>query len=465
MTDETDMGDPYPHVIIGVFYNESDEAVNFKLFDHSTGIEYDNCISNMEILTGHEHVELYFDYEEAVVLNYISPITPVFTKDIIGYGDGEDHFYLIATPIDNVNPTEVEGMIPEEDNHYDLYWFNQSEDLEWRNYKEEPFRLASGKGYLYANKDDVTLTFSGAPIEGDSYEVRLVKDDAAGGFSGWNLVGNPFAEQTAYIDRPFYVMNSGGSEIIAAADVEQNSIAPMEGVFVIADENDEGLTFTTAPQNGNGKGLVLNLSKGASTGSATRGGSVIDRVLVRFGEGRELPKFQMRSNSTKLYIPQMGKDYAVVNAEDQGEMPVNFKANENGTYTLSVSEALTASTSSITYLHLIDCLTGADVDLLADPSYRFEAKTTDYASRFKLVFMKQDEADKDNPFAFISQGKLHILNDGEAKLEIMDVTGRMLRAQTLQGNGTEMDLPEVPGVYLLRLTSEQAMRTQKLLVK
>lgn len=33
------------------------------------------------------------------------------------------------------------------------------------------------------------------------------------------------------------------------------------------------------------------------------------------------------------------------------------------------------------YLHLIDNLTDNDVDLLETPSYSFEAKHTDYASR------------------------------------------------------------------------------------
>jgi hypothetical protein len=43
------------------------------------------------------------------------------------------------------------------------------------------------------------------------------------------------------------------------------------------------------------------------------------------------------------------------------------------------------------YLHLIDSLTGADVDLLTEPSYTFDAKTTDDASRFRLVFDGDDE--------------------------------------------------------------------------
>ena len=48
----------------------------------------------------------------------------------------------------------------------------------------------------------------------------------------------------------------------------------------------------------------------------------------------------MRDNSTKVYIPQNNRDYAVVSADNQGEMPVSFKAKENGTYTLTLSESL-----------------------------------------------------------------------------------------------------------------------------
>ena len=77
----------------------------------------------------------------------------------------------------------------------------------------------------------------------------------------------------------------------------------------------------------------------------------------------------------------------MVYAEDHGEMPLNFKTEENGTYTLSFN----AEGVNFAYLHLIDNLTGEDVDLLAGAStgsatYTFEAKTTDSESRFKLVF-------------------------------------------------------------------------------
>ena len=92
----------------------------------------------------------------------------------------------------------------------------------------------------------------------------------------------------------------------------------------------------------------------------------------------------------------------MVNADIQGEIPVNFKAAENGTYTLTVSTPLT-----FTYLNLIDNKTGNNVNLLKTPSYSFDARTIDYASRFKLVFCAGNN-EMINDFAFISNGELII---------------------------------------------------------
>ena len=336
----------------------------------------------------------------------------------------------------------------DQDGNYDLYWFDQTQALEWQNYKQgEGFRLVSGMGYLYANKDDVTLTFSGMPYDGDG-TVSLVKDQEAY-FSGWNLVGNPFNE-TAYIDRPFYRMNASGTEINSEA--ETGGIEKMEGVFVIAEEDGESLTFSTTMPETKSARLDLNLSNG-------RG--VIDRAIIRFDEGRTLPKFQLRNNSTKLYIPQDNTDYAVVNAESIGELPISFKASENGVYTLTVSETFHSPLST---LHLIDNLTGTDTDLLATPSYTFEAKTTDYANRFRLVFSTED-ADNSDQFAFFSDGKLIVLHEGDATLEVMDAAGRVLHTQTIQGGCTETSMPYAPGVYVIRVTTNQRVQTQKMLIK
>ncbi|MCR4809427.1 MAG: hypothetical protein K5896_06175 [Prevotella sp.] len=49
--------------------------------------------------------------------------------------------------------------------------------------------------------------------------------------------------------------------------------------------------------------------------------------MIRFDESRQLPKLQLFGNSSKLYIPMDGEDYAVVRSEKVGEMPVSFSSS------------------------------------------------------------------------------------------------------------------------------------------
>ena len=135
--------------------------------------------------------------------------------------------------------------------------------------------------------------------------------------------------------------------------------------------------------------LAIEISRGNSKNVPS---GVIDRAIIRFDEGEALPKLQMNDNSTRISITQDGEDYAVINLGRDAkfcvsttEIPISFKAAENGVYTLSISAPLTSNLSPLTF-HLIDTLTGSDIDLLSTPTYTFEAKVTDDVNRFKLVF-------------------------------------------------------------------------------
>ena len=146
-----------------------------------------------------------------------------------------------------------------------------------------------------------------------------------------------------------------------------------------------------------------------------------------------------------------------------GEMPVSFKAKEDGVYTLS----FTNEEVSFSYLHLIDNLTGNDVDLLQTPSYSFEARTSDYASRFELVFSANGE---DGPstgsgtFTFYSNGNWIISNEGEATLQVIDLNGRVLSSENIYGS-TSIQVDAAPGVYMLRLINGDDVRVQKIVVR
>ena len=376
--------------------------------------------------------------------------TETYTLDITGYtANSTGGYYLIASPV-NVNPANVEGMT---EGTFDLYYFDQAEEDEWRNYEAQTFNLVPGKGYLYAKQATTEgeifhFTLTGTPYSGDG---MIELDYTEGGdFPGWNLVGNPYGV-AAEISNDFYVMNGDGTEIIAG---ESEFVEPMQGVFVIAENDGDYVIFApaVAPGSGNEK-LVMNVCR--------ERGNVIDRAIVRFGEGRQLPKFQLNANSTKLYITEGENEYAVVRSANEGEMPVSFKAAENGTYTLSVN----AENMEMNYLHLIDNMTKADVDLLANPNYTFEANTTDLANRFTLVFAATGmNENTTQSFAFFNGSEWVISNMGEATLQVVDVMGRIVSSETINGNAS-VSLNQTSGVYMLRLVNGDNVKVQKVVVR
>ena len=153
----------------------------------------------------------------------------------------------------------------------------------------------------------------------------------------------------------------------------------------------------------------------------------------------------------------------MVRSDNEGEMPVNFKAETLGTYTLSVN----AENVEMTYLHLIDNKTGNDVDLLATPSYTFEANTRDYANRFKLVFKANtgvEENTATETFAYFNGTNWTVSNVGDATLQVIDMMGRVLSSETLNGNAN-VNINQPAGIYMLRLVNGENVKVQKVVVR
>ena len=390
---------------------------------------------------------------------YESYIQPMYYTTIQGYGTSNGNWRFIASPLAvTTAPTMVENMITTTE--YDLYQFNQSaNDGEWQNYKANNFNLLNGQGYLYANAEDVNLIFKGEFNEEETKEIVLAYD-ANANFAGWNLVGNPFPV-SAYANKSYYVMNEEGSDIEPVAVSSSTAIAPCTGVMVKAEGTGESVTFskTLSDMASNQGNLQITMREntlnmdGISTGSMT-----VDKVIVSFNAGDALEKFVFNFDNAQLSIKQDGKDYAIVCAEKQGEMPLNFKAAKNGNYTLVVN----TENMEMDYLHLIDNLTGRDIDLLAIPDYTFEAKTSDYASRFKLVYMPKDDVlEGAESFSYYADGRLVIPNlEGVQIMQVVDMLGRIVMSESVTGC-YDKQLNLAPGVYVVRLNE----RTQKIVVE
>ncbi len=404
-------------------------------------------------------------YYISYTLEETTPAGPTITVN--GYGETDGGYVLLAWP-ESTSPTAINGMIsdnlgaqvtPETPGTYDLYSYDESQAMEWRNYRTNSFELVPGKGYLYASKAGVTLTYEGeadpefTDVNLPYTENKIVKSIYLAGNSQTN-------EQTFYVYNGelakqsfnYLTMNEDGNGFISAQATSYTAPA-MTGFFVQAPG--ANMTLSTTDVNAKANVSLLNINV------LRNRGSVIDNAIVSFSNGSMMDKFYLMNNTTRVYIPQGNREMAIANSAAQGEMPVSFRASENGTYTIAVE----AENVDMNYLHLIDNMTGADVDLLATPNYTFEARTNDYTSRFRLVFSANgiDEQTAET-FAFFNGSSWTVSNTGDATLQVVDITGRIVSSETLNGNAT-ISLNQPAGIYMLRLVNGNDVKVQKVVVR
>ena len=288
--------------------------------------------------------------------------------------------------------------------------------------------------------------------------MRYSADNPDPKMHGWNLIGNPFA-CNAYINRSYYKMNDDRNGIQVVGD--NAAILPCTGIMVKT-ENTSGETviFTKEPQTNGAKGsLNITLAK-----AGIRDNAILDNAIVTFNKDNELSKFFLVQSDANIYFPQNNEEYAIAYSQGIGEMPLNFVANQDGHYNLGIS----SQDVSFNYLHLIDNMTGADVDLLKTPSYSFDARTSDYESRFKLVFISssrfEDEDGDNDSFAFNSNGSWIIANDGGATIQVIDMTGHIINSEHIDGS-CNISFNVAPGLYVLRLINGNNIQTQKIVIE
>lgn len=376
----------------------------------------------------------------AQLIHPSSAVEATLKKSINGYGNDntvKTGWYTIASPVDGYNT----GIAITETT-YDLYAYDEPSQV-WLNQKVPANNITSfteGYGLLYANSSDQSLGFAGSMIAtDDEIAVSLSYSEAIGDLKGYNLMGNPFTRNLGSGDitiggtalTTYYVVE-GGSEL-ETRDIATYPIKPGQGFFVQATGLGQALVFNPSSKRSQDdhKPSFIRIEAGNDL--------FTDRAYVQLGEGNILHKMTLRDDLPKVYL---ANNYsAIVVDETASEIPVHFKAAEDGTYTLSIN----AENTGLEYLHLLDNLTGADIDLLQTQSYAFEATASDYESRFRLIFSANG-----NP------------NGNSADLEgsvthVMDVTGRIV--------GTSIHENMKPGVYILRTVNGNETKTEKIIIK
>lgn len=403
-------------------------------------------------------VRFYSDYAfNYAGLDLTATVIDPITKYVKGYGSDTDNgpWSFIAAPMKYYampeNVTNLFLVVNEVPNtasaDYDLYRYNQSSEAEWENYKahKNGFTLNDGQGYLYANRYTRTLQFAGAVNIDNSKDVALAYD-ASAGLPGWNLVGNPLMAN-AYVNKPYYVINDIGNDIEPVDNYMTLPVSMCDGIIVCADGEDETVRFSKTQQS-------RSIDNGSIAMTLSKVGDYQDKAIVSFNEDAKLGKFIFNENNAKLYIPQDDKDYAIVYAKREGEIPVNFKAKTTGKYTISFEG------DDMSDVKLVDKFENVTVDLNATPYYTFTASAVDNADRFKLVFSSTGSETGSETFAY--QNGDQIVVDGEGELQVFDVLGRHVADYEISGVQI-IDAPQT-GVYIIRLIGNEK-KTQKIVIK
>ena len=224
----------------------------------------------------------------------------------------------------------------------------------------------------------VTLLFSGQ-LQSGIATVSLPLSYTEGiEHPGYNLVGNPFVHNvTSYastnVAEGCYRMNEAQDEIIVSEISEVHPLKPAEGFFVKATGENASITFNPQANSKENHSSSIYFE-------ITENDQLIDRLIMK-KEGVPLEKLSLNKGHTKLFVTEGQRELAIVPFKDN-EQRINFKAAHNGTYTLRVNN----EGIEVNYLHLIDNLIGEYIDLLANPTYSFNASTDDPVARFTVVF-------------------------------------------------------------------------------
>ena len=439
-------GEEYDH-------NESETLPSIFPFDKHT---IDNGVTLMisGTATCNDASQLIIE-EGGQLVHHNEGVKATMKKTVQPYTDNGG-WYTIAAPFTSVAPAGT--MI---DDTFDLYAYDEDGDAngkEWINYKSGNFDLAPGQGYLYAHNPGTTLRMDGTLNSGDyTATVDLSYANGSADLKGFNLLGNPVAHDITFtkssqVSDGYYYLNHDN----AWTYVNGNSVPVGRGFMVKANAANQTVTFN--PQSKRGETFEEDQYLCLSVGD--------EKAYVKLNEGVNMPLLDMRGHHSGLYLQSNHQPYIMLVRDDAETLDLCYEAHDNGTQTLTVD----TQGLKLDYLHLVDNLTGADVDLLAlrqaqgPASYTFETRTTDYANRFKLVFVCGDAKVDNEAFAYYADGEIRLTESCQgASLQIVDMMGRVVFVGDVSGNVSTKGM--TPGVYVLHLVSANGVRVQKMVVR
>ena len=389
-----------------------------------------------------------------------------------------DNWNTISTPVVG-SSVVVDAEIlnePDETNathpgKHDLYWYDEATQY-WRYVNGKVGEsdvvdeveseggqvvLNSGQGYLYTNNRNVRFSFTG--VLNKEAVVFPLSYTAGLRLAGFNLVGNPFTyniglenfKSEATLADGYYTITADGAW---QARQEGAIITPMQSVLV---KTDRAANLTINPKANN-----TRKASNASLEIVAYNDQYEDVAYVSFGEGLGLDKIEHRNSDIPMvFVPLNGKDYAIAAmSSDVKEIPVAFKANTMGQYTIEVN----AKGCEFSEMYLVDRLTGEVTDLNSS-DYTFIATAKDEANRFVIMFAEEAATSTTDNFAFINNGEIIIDNvEGNGVVRIYDMLGRPVSQYDVTESARISTSAFAGGLYIIQMVDGNGVKVQKVVI-
>ncbi len=391
-------------------------------------------------------------------------------------GDG---WHLLTTPVPGQS-ISGDWTPSGSGNDYDLYAWNEP-SATWLNQKigeNNITHFVPGKGYLTAYQQLDTKEFAGTVNVAD-LPVMLTKT-GSGIFSGWNLLGNPFASALAWnheswnrsenIGGVAKIWHDGGYIDI---DSDEPIIPSANGFFVFTDENLVEITIPAAARVHDVQNWYKSTGNRILLTAKAAGANILQRSVIK-ANPQATAGFDLQYDSrfmsgfAPIFYSIVDDEYFSTNTLPQliaqTAIPMGFVKNQADEFEIHLVESIPDLE-----VYLTDLKLNVQHKFSDNQVYAFTSEHGDEIQRFVLHFGSvgiNDPANQQNLLAWYADGLLNVNSFGQSTmLNIFDVQGRLLKTETLAGEGLRqisLNLPK--GVYVVSLNDEQTSTSTKVVV-
>jgi hypothetical protein len=419
-------------------------------------------------------------------------------------------YRYISSPCQSATVAELSDDVNLSASFPEVYRYDESLSYAgWVNYTNASGMLNSLEGYAVnfgATTAAKTIDITGVVNNGTVSSATLYNHNQPY-TQGFNLAGNPYPSPIDWtatsgwsrtnIDNAIYYFNNGIADRyqgtyssyingVSSDGIASNIIPSMQGFFIHVSNGTYPVTASMSVNNDvrvNNLSPVFHKETGSkdnplvriSAGYANQNG-LSDPAVVYFENGstsgydRELDALKMLNTDERVpsLYSMAGDSKLSINGvpeplNDEHVIPLGLEVSKDGQVNIEARDVERMPTGL--HLYFADASTGVIQDLEQEASYLVLLSKGSYQRRFYLIFSNQKPVAVPglnglNAFAKGSSIFVNVTDGGT--LQIFNMLGQVVGQEEIKQNGLhEFPLQSAAGVYIVRLSSGNAIQTQK----